>query len=99
MVPTQLHLDAHQLIREAVANAVRHAGAKSIRIACAAESDSCGSISSTTERAFRRSATDIEPPQSLEERVEQAGGALELSRGMDVTKLSISLPIAAEGHA
>ena len=41
----------------------------------------------------------LEPPQSLRERVEQAGGALELSRGMDVTKLSISLPIAAGGAA
>ena len=32
MVPTRLHLDAHQLVREAVANAVRHAGAKTISI-------------------------------------------------------------------
>ena len=36
MVPTDLHLDAHQLVREAVANAVRHAGAKSMRIGVAA---------------------------------------------------------------
>jgi signal transduction histidine kinase len=35
MVPTDLHLDAHQLVREAVANAVRHAGAKSMRIGVA----------------------------------------------------------------
>ena len=41
----------------------------------------------------------IEPPQSLKERVEQAGGAVEVSRGMDVTKLSISLPIARRQHA
>jgi signal transduction histidine kinase len=34
-------------------------------------------------------------PDSMRERVEQAGGALELSRGMQVTKVSISLPIAA----
>jgi signal transduction histidine kinase len=32
-------------------------------------------------------------PQSLMERVEQAGGNLEVSRGMDVTKVSISLPL------
>jgi signal transduction histidine kinase len=36
-------------------------------------------------------------PQSLMERVEQAGGNLEVSRGMDVTKVSISLPMSARG--
>ena len=35
-IPAKLHLDAHQLVREAVANAVRHAGASSIKIAVAA---------------------------------------------------------------
>ena len=32
MVPSRLHLDAQHLVREAVANAVRHAGAKSVTI-------------------------------------------------------------------
>ena len=32
-------------------------------------------------------------PISLTERVEQAGGTLDMSRGMDVTKVSIALPI------
>jgi signal transduction histidine kinase len=36
----------------------------------------------------------MEMPASLRDRVEQAGGALDLARGMGVTKLSISLPIA-----
>jgi len=98
MIPTQLHLDAHQLIREAVANAVRHAGAKSIRIACAAESDRLLLDFVNDGSGFPTFGDRIEPPQSLKERVEQAGGVLELSRGMDVTKLSISLPIAG-GHA
>jgi len=35
-------------------------------------------------------------PRSLMERVEQAGGNLEVSRGMDVTKLSISLPVSGK---
>ena len=39
MIPTRLHLDAHQLMREAVANAVRHAEAKSITIELAAKAD------------------------------------------------------------
>ena len=35
----------------------------------------------------------LEMPTSLKERVEQAGGALDMARGMGVTKMSISLPI------
>lgn len=99
MVPTQLHLEAHQLIREAVANAVRHAGAKNIRIACAAVPDALLLDFVNDGAEFPTFGDRLEPPQSLRERVEQAGGALELSRGMDVTKLSISLPIAAGGAA
>jgi signal transduction histidine kinase len=42
--------------------------------------------------AYPRSADGGRMPRSLRERVESAGGALELSRGMGVTKISISLP-------
>lgn len=99
MIPTQLHLDAHQLMREAVANAVRHAGAKSIRIACATARDTLKLDFVNDGADFPAFGDRLEPPESLRERVEQAGGALELSRGMDVTKLSISLPIAVGGRA
>jgi signal transduction histidine kinase len=86
-------------MREAVANAVRHAGAKSIQIACATGRDTLKLDFVNDGAGFPVFGDRLEPPQSLRERVEQAGGALELSRGMDVTKLSISLPIAAGGRA
>jgi len=35
-------------------------------------------------------------PQTLRERVEQAGGTIELSRGMGVTKFAVTLPL--EGY-
>ena len=35
-------------------------------------------------------------PQSLKERVEEAGGALDMARGMGVTKSAIALPIGGE---
>jgi signal transduction histidine kinase len=98
MIPAKLHLDAHQLIREAVANAVRHAGAKNIRIACAAAADMLRLDFVNDGRAFPASGGKIEAPTSLKERVAAAGGALEVSRGMDVTKLSISLPIVVGGQ-
>ncbi len=44
--------------------------------------------------AYPAHGDQVELPQSLRERVEQAGGNIELSRGMDVTKLSIALPVA-----
>jgi signal transduction histidine kinase len=99
MVPARVHLDAHQLVREAVANAVRHAGAKSIRIACAAGADMLRLDFVNDGASFPTFRGKLEAPRSLKERVAAAGGALELSRGMDLTKLSISLPIAAGGHA
>jgi signal transduction histidine kinase len=37
-------------------------------------------------------------PISLRERVEQAGGAADMARGMGVTKVSISLPISGGRH-
>jgi signal transduction histidine kinase len=91
-VPTRLMLDAQQLVREAVANAVRHAGAKniSIRLAGGAEEVRLDLINDGS--AYPRSVGGQRMPQSLKERVEAAGGAMELSRGMGVTKVSISLP-------
>ena len=93
MIPTRLRIDAHQLMREAVANAVRHASAKSITVELAALSDqlTLEFINDGTE--FRARGGRVEMPASLRERVEQAGGALDMARGMGVTKLSISLPI------
>jgi signal transduction histidine kinase len=98
-IPAKLHLDAHQLVREAVANAVRHAGAKSIEIAVAANANELRLDFINDGRSYPRHRGRLQPPKSLQERIEQAGGAMELSRGMDVTKVSISLPIAAAGAA
>ena len=99
MIPTKLHLDAHQLVREAVANAVRHAGAKSVRIGIAATAEELRLDFINDGAEFPTVGKRIELPQSMKERVEQAGGALDLSRGMKVTKLSISLPFTSGGPA
>ena len=94
MIPARLRLDAHQLMREAVANAVRHAQAKSVAVELAA-------VSNRLELEFVNDGADFpvrgeraEMPISLRERVAQAGGAMDMARGMGVTKVSISLPIA-----
>jgi signal transduction histidine kinase len=93
MIPTRLRLDAQQLMREAVANAVRHAKATSVSVELAAVSDGLQLIVVNDGADFPVRGKHVEMPTSLRERVEQAGGALDMARGMGVTKFSISLPI------
>lgn len=92
-VPTSLSLNAHQLIKEAVANAVRHAGAKKVKITMIAEPDCLRLDIINDGKAFKGPARQVDMPQSLQERVEQAGGTIALSRGMGVTKFAVTLPL------
>jgi signal transduction histidine kinase len=93
-IPARLQRDAKQLVREAVANAVRHAGARSVAIEMSAAKDELRLSLTNDGTRYPGTGEFLEMPQSLMERVDQAGGNLEVSRGMDVTKLSISLPIS-----
>jgi signal transduction histidine kinase len=93
MIPTRLHLDALQLTREAVANAVRHADAKWVEIKLAAEPDKLALDFVNDGAPYPAHGERPDMPMSLQERVEQAGGALDMARGMGITKVSISLPI------
>jgi signal transduction histidine kinase len=96
MVPARLHLDAQQLVREAVANAVRHAGAKNVSIRLAGEEGEV-TLDFINDGATYSSGPDGERmPRSIKERVEAAGGAMEISRGMGVTKITVSLPLAGK---
>ena len=94
MVPTRLQLDTQHLVREAVANAVRHAGAKSVTIKLRAEADKLRLDFINDGSRYPSSPLTGEMPRSLSERVKLAGGVLELSRGMGVTVISVSLPIS-----
>jgi len=93
MIPTRLRLDAHQLMREAVANAVRHAGSRSISVDLEAAGDRLKLEFVNDGAGFPLRGGRLEMPASLKERVEEARGVLDMARGMGVTKLSISLPI------
>ncbi len=93
-LPTRLHLDAQQLVREAVANAVRHAGAKNVSVRLAAKGDEMQLDFINDGAPYPQTEDGRQMPASLQERVAAAGGAIELSSGMGVTKISISLPTA-----
>ena len=98
MIPTRLHLDALQLMREAVANAVRHAAAKSVTIKLAAEAHALTLDFVNDGARYPSHGERLDMPMSLQERVEEAGGSLDMARGMGVTKVSISLPIGGGRH-
>jgi signal transduction histidine kinase len=80
-------------MREAVANAVRHAEAKSVTIQLAVVGDELLLEFVNDGSDFPMSGERLEMPTSLKERVEKAGGAMDLARGMGVTKMSFALPI------
>src|SRR5918993_307937 len=98
MVPSRLHLDAQHLIREAVANAVRHAGAKSVTIRLHSDAKQLKLDFINDGARYPESPLTGEMPRSMSERVKLAGGALELTRGMGVTRISVSLPISGRVH-
>jgi signal transduction histidine kinase len=98
MVPTRIRVDTQQMMREAVANAVRHAAAKSVTIRVAALPHELKLEFINDGKAYPRKGGKMETPASLRERVEQAGGSLDMARGMGVTKLSVSLPISGLGR-
>lgn len=93
MIPTRLRLDAQQMVREAVANAVRHAAAKSVRIELGAVPDALTLDIINDGGAYKSRRGRLDLPTSLKERVEQVGGTLDMASGMGVTRLSISLPV------
>ena len=98
MVPSRLHLDAQHLIREAVANAVRHAGAKSVTIKLWSDAEQLKLDFINDGARFPESPLAGDMPRTMSERVKLAGGALELTRGMGVTRISVSLPISGRVH-
>ena len=94
VAPTRLHLDAHQLVREAVANAVRHAAAPSVSVNLR-----CDEENLVLEIANPGSMGDkltSGSPWSLRERVDEASGSLMLITNDNITTVSITLPLKEE---
>jgi signal transduction histidine kinase len=94
-LPIRLHLDLQQLLREAVANAVRHGHADRIDVGLALEN---GSLElSVADNGSGFSCANGKPavePWSLKERVERANGTMRLVSVPGSTNVLISLPLA-----
>jgi signal transduction histidine kinase len=94
-VPIRLQLDLQHLLREAVANAVRHGGANRIHVEVDIEDDRLQLLVKDNGSGF--AAANGEPPTepwSLKERVERAHGSLSLFSEPGCTDIVITLPLA-----
>jgi signal transduction histidine kinase len=96
-IPLRVHLDLQQLLREAVANAVRHGRADRIDVKLSAGMDELQLVVTDNGTGFARAAGEREggpiQPWSLKERVDRANGTLMLVSDPGHTSISISLPL------
>ena len=94
VAPTRLHLDAHQLVREAVANAVRHASAPSVSVNLRCDDENL--VLEVANPGSLGEKLTSGSPWSLRERVDEASGSLMLITNDKVTTVSITLPLKEE---
>jgi signal transduction histidine kinase len=92
-IPIRLQLDLQQMLREAVANAVRHGGANRIDVGLAVEDDRLKFNVADNGSGFPDCEAAAEP-WSLKERVERAHGSIRLVSEPGSTNILISLPLA-----
>ena len=94
-IPIRLHLDLQQLLREAVANAVRHGHADRIEVDLAVRDDLLQFSVSDNGSGFPvANGKPSAEPWSLKERVERANGTIRLVSEPGSTSVLISLPLA-----
>jgi signal transduction histidine kinase len=94
-IPIRLQLDLQHLLREAVANAVRHGGASRIDVDVGVDQDQLRLQVKDNGSGFlpANGASPVEP-WSLKERVDRAHGSLSLFSEPGCTNLVITLPLA-----
>ena len=94
-IPIRLQLDLQQLLREAVANAVRHGGAKRIDVGLSVRGDRLQlSVADNGSGFPKRKGQGVPEPWSLKERVERANGSMQLVSAPGSTNILITLPLA-----
>ena len=94
-IPIRLQLDLQQLLREAVANAVRHGRAKRIEVGLSVANNEIQlSVADNGSGFADQNETGVTQPWSLKERVERAHGSIRLVSSPGSTNILISLPLA-----
>lgn len=97
LIPIQLHLDLQQLLREGVANAARHGAAGRVDVTVALDGDQIGVEIIDNGRGFASNTSEGgQPPWSLKERVERAGGSMFIMSREERTTIAINLPLGRD---
>ena len=93
-IPIRLQLDLQQLLREAVANAVRHGGASRIEVDVGVDADQLRLEVKDNGSGFvpMNGGSPLQP-WSLKERVDRARGSLSLHSEPGCTNIVITLPL------
>lgn len=91
-MPVRLHLDIVQLIREGVANAVRHGDAQHVDVLLRSDGDHIALSIEDDGSGF----DDKQPPASMADRVKEVGGALTVQSRRGKTQLFLRLPATVE---
>jgi signal transduction histidine kinase len=92
-IPIRLQLDLQQLLREAVANAVRHGGASRIEVDVGVDEDLLRLRVRDNGTGFGPANGSPIEPWSLKERVDRAHGSLALKSEPGSTNILITLPL------
>jgi signal transduction histidine kinase len=100
-IPPQLEHDVHQLVREGIANAVRHGKAGEISISLDAGDTGLSLIVADNGLGFsvQQGGGEVgaaQKPWSLNERVRELGGSLTLYSSPNGSRITISLPFGAK---
>ena len=94
LVPIRLQLDLQQLLREAVANAVRHGRASEVDVELGVEEEQlCLQVTDNGTGFLNANGRTHIQPWSLKERVDRAHGSLSLRSEPGSTNVLITLPL------
>lgn len=96
MVAEELSFEVQQLIREGIANAVRHGGATHIKLTCAAIKKQRLELEIEDDGRGFAADQSAPNPRTIAERVARMAGSLQIETRPGRTRLRISIPIGTE---
>lgn len=96
LIPTRLHMDVLNMIKEAVANAVRHGAASRIEIRLSADAREIDLVIENNSGA--ESSKPAAAPWSIRERTAEIGGSVSIAAEERSTVLRIAVPVPEDGE-
>ena len=95
-VPARVHMDLLNMIKESVANAVRHASATEVRMSLRGKRGGLELVVRNDVGSGARKAP--ETPWSIRERITELGGSVAIETGDGATVVRVTVPIPEDGE-